>query len=75
MARALTAQVSGNNRAYLFLNAARIELALRDRRQAVAHLEEAQKIDRKLNGNWLSVDPTFASLKGDPAFARLLQVK
>jgi len=57
IARALAVQVSGDDRAYLLLNAARIELALGDRRQAVAHLEEAQKIDKKLNGNWLSADP------------------
>jgi serine/threonine-protein kinase len=75
MARALAAKLEGNNRAYVLLNAARIELALGDRRQAIAHLEEAQKLDKKLNGNWLSLDSTFASVKGDPAFARLLQVK
>jgi tetratricopeptide (TPR) repeat protein len=75
MARALAAQTEGIQRAYVLLNAARVELALGDRRKAVAYLEDAQKIDKRLNGNWLSLDPTFASLKGEPAFARLLQAK
>jgi tetratricopeptide (TPR) repeat protein len=75
MARALAAKTSGNDRAYVLLNAARIELALGERGKAVPHLEEAQKIDKRFSGNRLSLDPTFASLKGEPAFARLLQVK
>jgi TolB-like protein/Tfp pilus assembly protein PilF/tRNA A-37 threonylcarbamoyl transferase component Bud32 len=75
VARALAVQVDGQNRAYLLLNAARIELALGDRGKAVAYLEESQKLDRRFNGSWLSVDPTFASLKAEPAFARLQQVK
>jgi hypothetical protein len=32
-------------------------------------------MDPRYNGRWLALDPTFASLKGDPAFERLLQVK
>ncbi|HEX5818467.1 MAG TPA: protein kinase [Gemmatimonadales bacterium] len=73
--RALAAKLSGNNRAYVLLNAARVELALGDPRRAIPYLEEAQTIDKRLNGNWLSLDPTFASLEGEPAFARLLQAK
>jgi len=75
MARALAVKTSGNSRSYVLLNAARIELALGDPGKAVPHLAEAQKIDKGLNGNYLSLDPTFASLKGEPAFERLLQAK
>jgi tetratricopeptide (TPR) repeat protein len=61
--------------AYNNLNGARVEAALGGRSKAIEYLARAQALDKRLNGQWLSLDPTFASLKGDPAFDRLLQVK
>jgi tetratricopeptide (TPR) repeat protein len=61
--------------AYNYLNAARVEMALGSRSKAIEYLAKVNTMDPRYNGRWLALDPTFASLKGDPAFERLLQVK
>ena len=75
VSRALGAGGDDNQRSYNLLNAARVEVALGSRTKSLEYLAQAQALDKRYNGNWLRLDPTFASLKGDPAFERLLQVK
>jgi serine/threonine-protein kinase len=60
---------------YEYLNAARGEIALGDAERAITHLEAMRKLGSHVNAAWLSLDPTFVPLKGNPRFEKLLQTK
>ncbi|HEX5633402.1 MAG TPA: tetratricopeptide repeat protein, partial [Gemmatimonadales bacterium] len=60
---------------YNLLNAARTELALGDANRALDHLESLRRLGSHVNGQWLALDPTWKSLKGNPRFEKLLQGK
>jgi len=60
---------------YEYLNAARGEIALGDAERAITHLESMRKLGSHINAAWLSLDPTFAPLKGNARFERMLQTK
>jgi Flp pilus assembly protein TadD len=60
---------------YEQLLAARTELALGDTARALDHLEQAVKTGSYINGRWLGVDPMWTSLKGNPRFEQLRQLK
>ena len=51
---------------YILLNGARIETVLGNKDRAAEYLEEIRKKGGFLTPQFLSVDPTFASLKGNP---------
>jgi serine/threonine-protein kinase len=51
---------------------ARIYLLSGEPDKALDHLEPLLKIPYHLSPGWLRIDPTFASLKGNPRFERLL---
>ncbi len=57
---------------YILLNGARIETILGNKDRAAEYLEEIRKKGGFLTPQFLSVDPTFASLKGNPRFEKLL---
>jgi hypothetical protein len=59
-------------RDYILLNGARIETALGNKARALDYLEEIRRMGGHLTPQWLTVDPTFASLKGEPRFEKLL---
>jgi tetratricopeptide (TPR) repeat protein len=60
-------------RGYVLLNAARIELALGNKSRALDHLEASRALGGHLTPQWLMLDPTFASLKGEPRFEKLVK--
>lgn len=72
-ALALQSNARTQNGAYSILNAARIELALGNKEAALTYLERL----RRENGNYsryvFQLDPTYASLKGNPRFEALLK--
>ena len=57
---------------YILLNGARIETILGNKDRAAEYLEEVRKEGGFLTPQFLSVDPTFVSLKGNPRFEKLL---
>jgi len=57
---------------YILLNGARIELLLGNKDKAVDYIEQSRKVGGYLTPQWLALDPTFASLKGNPRFEKLL---
>jgi len=59
-------------RSYVLLNAARLETILGDKDRAIEYIEEVRKTGGILTPQFLSLDPTFASLKGNPRFEKLL---
>ena len=60
-------------RDYILLNAARIETILGNKERAIDYLEEIRKTGGILTPQFLArCDPTFASLKGNPRFEKLL---
>jgi TolB-like protein/tetratricopeptide (TPR) repeat protein len=60
-------------RDYILLNGVRIELALGNKARALDYLEEIRRMGGHLTPFWLTVDPTFTSLKGEPRFEKLLK--
>ena len=58
---------------YILLNAARIETVLGNKDRAIDFIEESRRKGGILTPQYLSLDPTFASLKGNPRFERLLK--
>jgi tetratricopeptide (TPR) repeat protein len=57
---------------YILLNGARIETILGNKDRAAEYLEAIRKKGGFLTPQFLSVDPTFASLKGNARFEKLL---
>ncbi|MFL5505389.1 MAG: protein kinase domain-containing protein [Gemmatimonadales bacterium] len=70
---ALNQSSSPSNLTYHLLNAARAEVALGDKAAAVQHLHQARRLGYFVTNGWLSLDPTFASLKGFPAYEQMLK--
>jgi tetratricopeptide (TPR) repeat protein len=64
-----------NSRAYNRANAAKAELALGNREAATAHIAVFLKGGHFVTPGWMQVDPTYASLKGFPAFEQLIKAK
>jgi hypothetical protein len=50
----------------------RIYLLVGEPEQALDQLESLLKIPYYLSPGWLKIDPTFASLRGNPRFERLI---
>jgi len=59
-------------RAYAVLNAARVELALGDTDKALTYLEQLFAEGYGRTGDFLPMDPTYRSLKGNPRFEALV---
>ncbi len=59
------------NRAYVLMQFVRTSLALGDNDRALADLESLTAIPYIFTPAWLRIDPTFASLRGNPRFERL----
>ena len=57
---------------YSLLNGARIETILGNQDRAAEYLDEIRKKGGFLTPQFLSVDPTFTSLKGNPRFEKLM---
>jgi hypothetical protein len=57
---------------YLQHQLARIYLLVGEREKALDHLEPLLKLPYYLSPGWLRIDPTFAPLKGNPRFERLI---
>jgi serine/threonine-protein kinase len=58
--------------AYLQHELVRIYLLVNEPEKALAHLEPLLRIPYALSPGWLRIDPTFAPLKGNPRFERLV---
>jgi tetratricopeptide (TPR) repeat protein len=58
---------------YNLLNVAKGELALGNKDRALDILEQVIKRGHYVTPKWLTIDPTFASLKGYPRFDKLVQ--
>ena len=58
---------------YILLNAARIETVLGNKERAIDFIEESRRKGGILTPQYLALDPTFASLKGNPRFEKLLK--
>jgi serine/threonine-protein kinase len=58
---------------YILLNAARIETILGNKERAIEYIEEIRKGGGYLAPRYLALDPTFASLEGNPRFEKLLK--
>ena len=50
----------------------RIYLLAGEPEKALDHLEQLLKVPYYLSPGWLRIDPTFAPLKGNPRFERLI---
>ena len=57
---------------YILLNAARIEIILGNKDHAVDYIEQIRRDGGFLTPQFLAADPTFASLKGNARFEKLL---
>ena len=74
LAKALELAAAGTTQHYyILLNAARIETVLGNKDRAIDFIEESRKKGGILTPQYLALDPTFASLKGNPRFERLLK--
>jgi tetratricopeptide (TPR) repeat protein len=60
------------NGAYYQHQLARIYLLVGQPEKALDYLEPLLRVPYHLSPGWLRIDPTFASLKGNPRFERLL---
>jgi hypothetical protein len=65
----------GYNGPYLQHQLVRIYLLAGEHEKALDQLEPLLKIPYYLSPGWLRIDPTFASLRGNPRFERLLATK
>jgi TolB-like protein/tetratricopeptide (TPR) repeat protein len=61
--------------AYYQHQLARIYLLLGEPEKALDHLEPLLKIPYYVSPGWLRIDPTFAPLKGNPRFERLIATR
>jgi hypothetical protein len=61
--------------AYVQHQLARIYILVGQPEKALDQLEPLLKIPYYLSPGWLRIDPTFASLKGNPRFERLVAGK
>jgi tetratricopeptide (TPR) repeat protein len=61
-----------NNGAYIQHQLVRIYLLVGEPEKALDQLEPLLKIPYELSPGWLRIDPTFAPLKGNPRFERLV---
>jgi tetratricopeptide (TPR) repeat protein len=71
-AASLVASATANNRSYAIMQRARINLAIGDTGHALDAVELLLKQPYMVTPAWLRIDPTFASLKGNPRFERLI---
>ena len=58
---------------YILINAVRIELALGNPSGALDILEKNAALPGMPGPNFLALDPTYASLRGNPRFEKLLK--
>ena len=58
--------------AYIQLQLVRIYLLVGEPEKALDQLEPLLKIPYYLSPGWLKIDPTFAPLRGNPRFERLV---
>ncbi len=63
---------SRRTRAYALVNAARVELALGDNDKALTYLEQLFAEGYGRTGDFLSIDPFYRGLKGNPRFEALV---
>jgi hypothetical protein len=59
-------------RAYAIVNAARVELVLGDYDKALTYLEQLFAEGYGRTGDFLSMDPNYRPLKGNPRFEALV---
>jgi serine/threonine-protein kinase len=73
--RAQTIETRAANANYVALLAVRVALALGETDDAITRLEGVLKRPYIITPAWLRVDPTFASLRGNPRFERMIAGK
>jgi Flp pilus assembly protein TadD len=73
--QAQTIETRAANANYVALLAVRVALALGETDDAITRLEGVLKRPYTITPAWLRVDPTFASLRGNPRFERMIAGK